>query len=261
MPDNWRFSEEEIERDLEDLGAGIEYPPTPDVAHTVSLRLDEEERNRQVRGVWRWLPFLAPRWTAVAAALVLISVFALPHHAHHALGPPSPARRPVRSPQGPRPSPRSAGRETARARGRRALAGRWGIQRGQGRRGHGLPLPVHRGHTGAGRTRSEVSASWPQFLLQLLRRGHARAGSGSTSAKARRPEGSRPSTQTVASPSTPGCACPPMPRRDGQPCWRRPGPANARRSASSSSDEDPSGALARQESRERRCTPSSSSVT
>lgn len=76
MPDDRRFSEEEIERSLRDLGARVEYPPTPDVASAVRLRLDEEQ-DRQAQRVWRWPPFLAPRWTAVAAALVLISVIAL----------------------------------------------------------------------------------------------------------------------------------------------------------------------------------------
>jgi hypothetical protein len=77
MPDNGRFSEEEIEQSLKDLGARIEYPPTPDVAHTVRRRLDEEEQPQEIRRTLRWPPFLAPRWTAVAAALVLIAVVAL----------------------------------------------------------------------------------------------------------------------------------------------------------------------------------------
>lgn len=76
MPNNWRFSEEEIERSLRDLGAGIEYPPTPDVARTVRRRLDEGQ-SQQTHRNWRWPPFLAPRWTAVAAALVLVAVVAL----------------------------------------------------------------------------------------------------------------------------------------------------------------------------------------
>ena len=74
MPDNWRFSEEEFERGLKDLGARIEYPPTPDVAHAVRRKLDEEAQPRRAR---RRPPFLAPRWTAVAAALVLVAVVAL----------------------------------------------------------------------------------------------------------------------------------------------------------------------------------------
>ena len=73
MRDNWRFSEEEFEQSLKDLGARIEYPPTPDAAHTVRRKLDEE----QPQEARRWPPFLAPRWTAVAAALVLVAVVAL----------------------------------------------------------------------------------------------------------------------------------------------------------------------------------------
>ena len=74
MPDNWRFSEEDLEQNLRDLGARIEYPPTPDLAHTVRRELGEGE---QARRTLRWPPFLTPRWTAVAAALVLVAVVAL----------------------------------------------------------------------------------------------------------------------------------------------------------------------------------------
>ena len=77
MPDNWRFSEEEFEQGLKDLGARIEYPPTPDVAHSVRRKLDEEAQPQEARRARRWPPFLAPRWTAVAAALVLVAVVAL----------------------------------------------------------------------------------------------------------------------------------------------------------------------------------------
>ncbi len=68
-------SEREIERGLRDLGARIEYPPTPDVASSVRRRLDEDERRRSPRrGLWRSM--LSPRWAAPTAALVLIA-FAL----------------------------------------------------------------------------------------------------------------------------------------------------------------------------------------
>jgi hypothetical protein len=77
MPDNWRFSEEEIEQSLRDLGARMEYPPTPEVARTVRLRLDGEEEHQEAHRIRRWPPFLAPRLTAVVAALVLVSVIAL----------------------------------------------------------------------------------------------------------------------------------------------------------------------------------------
>jgi hypothetical protein len=77
MPDDRRFSEREIEHSLRDLGARIEYPTTPDVAHTVHRKLDEEEGTPESRRTLRWPPFLALRWTAVAAALVVICVVAL----------------------------------------------------------------------------------------------------------------------------------------------------------------------------------------
>ena len=77
MPDDRRFSDDEIEHSLRDLGARIEYPPTPDVASTIRRKLDEEEGSPEPRRALRWPPFLAPRWTAVAAALVVICVFAL----------------------------------------------------------------------------------------------------------------------------------------------------------------------------------------
>jgi hypothetical protein len=75
MPDDGRFSDEEIENSLGDLGARMEYPPTPDVASTVRRKLDEEERSQEPRR--RWPPFLAPGWTAVAAAIIVICVLAL----------------------------------------------------------------------------------------------------------------------------------------------------------------------------------------
>ena len=77
MPDDRRFSDEEIEHSLRDIGARMEYPTTPDVASTVRRKLDEEERSPEPRRILRWPPFLAPRWTAVAAALVVICVVAL----------------------------------------------------------------------------------------------------------------------------------------------------------------------------------------
>ena len=76
MPDDRRFSDEEMERHLGDLGARMEYPQTPDVASAVRRRLDEE-RSPRSRRTLRWPPFLAPRWAAVAAALLVICVVAL----------------------------------------------------------------------------------------------------------------------------------------------------------------------------------------
>jgi hypothetical protein len=60
----------EFERELEELGTGIEYPPTPDLARAVRRRLNEEGSDTGTRGFWSRLPDL--RWAAAAAALVLI---------------------------------------------------------------------------------------------------------------------------------------------------------------------------------------------
>ena len=77
MPDNGRFSDGEIERDLRDLGARIEYPPTPDLAQAVRCQIDEEDAGQQARRGGFWPSFLSPRWAAVAAALVVVFVAAL----------------------------------------------------------------------------------------------------------------------------------------------------------------------------------------
>lgn len=74
MPDNERFSDRELERDLGDLGARIEYPPTPDLAQAVRRQIDEEDAGRQARRGGFWHSFLSPRWAVPAAALVLIAV-------------------------------------------------------------------------------------------------------------------------------------------------------------------------------------------
>ena len=77
MPDDRRFSDEEMEKSLRDLGARMDYPSTPDVASTVRRKLDEESRSPRPRRTLGWPPFLAPRWTAAAAALLVICAFAL----------------------------------------------------------------------------------------------------------------------------------------------------------------------------------------
>src|SRR5215210_7218147 len=87
MPDDRRFSDEEIEHSLRDLGARIEYPTTPDVAHTVRRKLDEEERSPEPRRTLRWPPFLAPRWMAVMAAVVICVVALSPTLRTTLLGP------------------------------------------------------------------------------------------------------------------------------------------------------------------------------
>ena len=64
MPDR----ERELERELRELGALIDYPPTPDLARATRNLLDEEaDRSRRFR-----LAFPTLRWAAVAAAFVLV---------------------------------------------------------------------------------------------------------------------------------------------------------------------------------------------
>lgn len=74
MPDNERFSDRELERDLRDLSARIEYPPTPDLAQAVRRLIDEEDAGQPARRGRFWPSFLTPRWAMPAAALVLIAV-------------------------------------------------------------------------------------------------------------------------------------------------------------------------------------------
>ena len=62
MPDNGQFPDEGFEKRFEDLGAHVEYPPTPDLAATVRERIEEE--NRQRPGVTGW----------VAAAVVVLLI-------------------------------------------------------------------------------------------------------------------------------------------------------------------------------------------
>ena len=63
MPDR------ELERELRELGALIDYPPTPDVARAARNVLEEEEDSRAQR--FR-MAFPTLRWAAVAAAFVLV---------------------------------------------------------------------------------------------------------------------------------------------------------------------------------------------
>jgi hypothetical protein len=70
MPDR----ERELERELRELGARIEYPPTPDLARAARSRLDEEAVNRP-RRFRATLPTL--RWAAAAAFVLIVAVPAL----------------------------------------------------------------------------------------------------------------------------------------------------------------------------------------
>jgi hypothetical protein len=62
----------DLERELEDLGSRIEYPPTPDLAGAVLRRLEEGDRTPRRRGFG--LPDLSARWAAAAALLLFLAV-------------------------------------------------------------------------------------------------------------------------------------------------------------------------------------------
>ena len=64
----------ELERELRELGALIDYPPTPDAARAARNLLDEEE-NEGPRRFPSALPTL--RWAAVAAFVLVVAVPAL----------------------------------------------------------------------------------------------------------------------------------------------------------------------------------------
>lgn len=62
MPDNGRFPEDEFEKRLEDLGAHVEYPPTPDLASNVRRRIEAEGQRRSA----------VPGWVAAAVVVLLL---------------------------------------------------------------------------------------------------------------------------------------------------------------------------------------------
>ena len=74
------MQDRELERELRELGALIDYPPTPDVAHAARSLLDEEEDGRPqgFRGLSKM------RWAAAAAFMLLVAVpYPLPQVACH----------------------------------------------------------------------------------------------------------------------------------------------------------------------------------
>ena len=76
MPDRepGRDNTHELEHELRELGARIEYPPTPDLSRAVRRQLDEvEARNTsRARRFWAALPTL--RWAAAALFVLVIAV-------------------------------------------------------------------------------------------------------------------------------------------------------------------------------------------
>ena len=239
MPDDRRFSDEEIDHSLGDLGARIEYPTTPDVAHTVRRKLDEEERSPEPRRTLRWPPFLAPRWMAVMAAVVVICVVALSPTPRTTLsGPFAPAPRPVRMPA-QRQDPRAAHQGPATSR-RLARLRKPQRRLPQTREKRPRPAPPrlsrsYRHGPLPGRNFDSTATTSPPAAVEERPQATWRFYSGKTA----RPGGSRPSMPTRGQPSTSGCVSPRAPSRDRPRCRRSPTPVNARRGASWCSDDFP----------------------
>jgi hypothetical protein len=77
----------EFDRQLEQLGAHLDYPPTPPIAQTVALRLQEDDGATQAHRGVAWRPRTA-RVAVLAAALLLLlagGVVAAVPTARHAL--------------------------------------------------------------------------------------------------------------------------------------------------------------------------------
>ena len=72
-PGRDRTHEHDLEQELRELGAWIEYPPTPELSRAVSHRLDEEARETSLSGrFWEALPAL--RWAAAAVFVLVVAV-------------------------------------------------------------------------------------------------------------------------------------------------------------------------------------------
>ena len=73
-PGRDRTHEHELERELRELGAWIEYPPTPDLARTVRRRLNEEQASETSRSGRFWAALPALRWAAAAVFVLVVAV-------------------------------------------------------------------------------------------------------------------------------------------------------------------------------------------
>ncbi len=227
MPDDGRFSDEELEQRLRDLGARMEYPPTPDVAGTVRRELDEEARSTRPRRSLGWPPFLTPRWTAAAAALLVICAFALSPTLRSTLSSPfttgfqaGPEAGSAAKPEGNASGDRYKQEEAAGA-----------PAADQGEAARACSPPLSRPYQQAPRPgRSFDSAARASPPAATRTRPHAK--SESSSSKTTRPGVSQPSPPTATRPSKPAYASPPAPNQVPQKCRQSSLPANARKSVS-----------------------------
>lgn len=72
MADSKHTPARDLEGELRELGARIEYPPTPDQAEQVHRRIEASVEEQPERQNVAWLPALSPKWAAAAAVLLLV---------------------------------------------------------------------------------------------------------------------------------------------------------------------------------------------
>lgn len=72
MPDRERTPARDLDRELRELGARIEYPPTPDRVQQIRQRIEENAGKAPERQNTAWLPILSPKWAAAAAVLLIL---------------------------------------------------------------------------------------------------------------------------------------------------------------------------------------------
>ncbi len=72
MADREQIRGRDLDRELQELGGQIEYPPTPDHAHQVRQIIEESAEEATERQSISWLPALSPKWAAAAAMILLL---------------------------------------------------------------------------------------------------------------------------------------------------------------------------------------------
>jgi hypothetical protein len=73
-PGRDRSQEHELKRELRELGASIEYPPTPDLSRAGRRSLEEEQARDTSRSRSLWATHPALRWTAAAVFVLVVAI-------------------------------------------------------------------------------------------------------------------------------------------------------------------------------------------
>ena len=73
-PGRDRTREHELERELRELGAWIDYPPTPDLSRAVRHKLEEERARDTPRSGRSWATLPTLRWAAAAVFVLAVAI-------------------------------------------------------------------------------------------------------------------------------------------------------------------------------------------